>query len=129
MPARDLGLEQQWRERIERLGQCGLTAVKFAQQEGVPVHQVTWWRRELKRRDSASDDGTAAVKKSAKKKQKKTKPPTKSADFVAVSLAPSPSTTAPIEIVLDTPPRIVVSAEFDPGLLREVLRVMENGAC
>ena len=128
MPARDSGLEQQWRSRIARLGQSGLTAVKFAAQEGVPVHQVTWWRRELKRRDSASGDGTsAAMKKTAKKKRRKTTPSARPAEFVAVSVAPS--TTAPLEIVLDTPPRIAVSAGFDPQLLREVLQVMENGTC
>lgn len=131
MPARDPVLEQRWRERIERLGQSGLTTSKFAEQEGVPVHQVTWWRRVLKRRDSVSKDeaSPAAKKKAVKKNRSKPDVAKKASEFVPVSVTSSMEATTGIEIVLGRPHRIAVSPGFDSDLLREVIRVLEDGSC
>lgn len=120
MPARDPSLEQQWRDRIERLSRSGLTTIKFAQQEGVPVHQVTWWRRELKKRDSAARNETPVARSKPASKKVKQSP-----KFVPVAVTSTAVPTS-IEIVLERPARIRVASGFDADLLREIISVLES---
>lgn len=122
--ARDLALERSWRDRVRRQGKSGLTIQAFCEQEGLPAHQFSWWRRELKRRDGQARKAKAKKPAQRAKRSKRT-----SGSFVPVEIAAPNASAASIEIVLDQPPRIAVSAGFDPQLLREVLRVMENRQC
>lgn len=120
--ARDLALERSWRDRVRRQQKSGLTIQAFCKQEGLAAHQFSWWRRELRHRDGISGKDKTPPKE--KKRRKRA-----SASFVPVEVEGVNRTSSSIEIVLDKPPRIAVSAGFDPQLLSEVLRVMENGKC
>lgn len=125
--ARDLALERAWRGRVRRQEKSGLTIQAFCQQEDLAPHQFSWWRRELKRRDGQARKPKRA--KGAKPTKRAGRSKRANRSFVAVEVARTSSSPAAIEIVLDTPPRIAVSAGFDPQLLRDVLRVMENASC
>lgn len=119
--ARDLALERAWRGRIRRQAKSGLTIQAFCQQEALATHQFTWWKRELRQRDR---------QRPAKKSARKSRPSKHSRrQFLAVEVASPSSPGAPIEIILDTPPRIAVSPGFDPQLLRDVLRALGNESC
>ena len=123
---RDLKLERAWRERIRRFEQSGQTIQSFCQAEGLIGHQLTWWRRELKRRagESASEKrDSKLVKQPHSVRSGKA---VAAARFVPVELRQSPSQPSSVEIILDKPPRIAVSAGFDANLLHEVLRVLDQ---
>ena len=121
--ARDLALERAWRDRVRRHQKSRLTIQAFCQQEGLVAHQFSWWRRELRQRDAESSKGKTP------RKAKKKRPKRAGRSFVPVEVAQVNTPAASIEIVLDKPPRIAVSPGFDPQLLSQVLRVMENGSC
>lgn len=120
---RDLGLERAWRQRIRRYERSGLTIAQFCEQEGLAVHQLYWWRRELKQRGAeagpASKGGTNRRKRGRRARREVT------TDFVPVHVTASRETRAPIEIVLDQPLRIAVASGFDAESLAQVVRVLE----
>lgn len=123
---RDLNLEKAWRERISRFEQSGLTISQFCGQEGLVSHQLSWWRRELKRRGvEAAASATSRPNVSHKSHGGPSKAG-KSAEFLPIELA-EPGQRSSVEIILDQPPRVAVSAGFDASLLQEVLRVLERG--
>ena len=97
--ARDLALERSWRDRVRRQGKSGLTIQAFCEQVGLPAHQFSWWRRELKRRD-----GEARKAKAKKSAQGTNRSKRNSGSFVPVEIAPPSPSAASIEIVLDQPP-------------------------
>ncbi len=119
--ARDLALERAWRGRIRRQAKSGLTIRTFCERESLAAHQFTWWKRELRQRD-----GQRPVKTSAKKACPEN---CSNRQFLAVEVASGSSPGAPIEIILDAPPRIVVSTGFDPQLLRDILRTLGIASC
>ena len=126
---RDLTLERAWRKRMREYERSGLTIRQFCEQEGIVVHQFSWWRSELKRRGavSASRDKRPSKKESARRSKRGTRPLAKTSQhFVPVEITPSPRHDASIEIILDQPPRLRVSSGFDVELLREVVRVLEQ---
>ena len=123
--ARDLALERAWRKRMRQYEKSGATIREFCEQEGLVEHQFCWWRAELKRRATAAmpSNPPAKPKQSGAKKNGKA---TASGQFVPVRLEPPASATSGVEIVLDQPPRIQVTAGFDAGVLREVVRALET---
>lgn len=126
--ARDLALERAWRKRMRRYERSGLTIREFCQQEGLVAHQFSWWRAELKRRAAAANSS----KPPAKPKQptsKKNSKPAATGHFVPVRLEPSAAASSGVEIVLNQPPRIQVTAGFDAEVLREVVRALETRSC
>ena len=123
---RDLTLERAWRERIERFEQSGLTIREFCQREDLVVHQFSWWRRELKRR-TADDERSAATRPAQRRKRPQRQDA--AAKFVAVQVASTAATKPPIEIVLSRPLRIAVSSGFDPHVLADVIRALEDRPC
>jgi hypothetical protein len=125
--ARDLALERAWRKRMRQYERSGLTIKAFCDQEGLVAHQFSWWRSELKRRAAktkTTSNGRGRRPK-AKKNAKRSDAP--SARFVPLHIEPTASSS--VEIVLDQPPRIKVTAGFDADLLREVVRVLESRQC
>lgn len=119
MPARDVTLERSWRKRMRQYEQSGLTIKEFCDREKLIAHQFSWWRSELKRRDGRTQAVSARPKKRVRPAKARTE-----TTFVPVRIE---SATAPsVEVVLDQPPRIRVSAGFDAELLREVVRVLES---
>jgi hypothetical protein len=127
--AKDLALEREWRERLKRHEESGLSIQAFCQQEGVPAPRFSWWRAELKRRDAKAKPPTKQKQqaKTTRKAPRRSKPA--NGAFVPVELATAAASSASVEIVLDDPPRIAVTAGFDPQLLADVLRVLEERSC
>ena len=62
---RDLGLEPQWRERMEQWRASGLSVRAFCLRRGLAVPRFYYWKRELRSRDAAAM--TAASRSSASK--------------------------------------------------------------
>lgn len=126
---RDLALERAWRERIRRYERSGLTIRAFCEQEGLVVHQFSWWRRELKRRRTKLAKKRPASRRSQPTKRGRKRASTSSAKFVPVEITPTSSAKGSIEIVVDQPLRIAVSSGFDPALLADVVRALEGRQC
>lgn len=126
---RDLALERAWRERIRRYERSGLTIRAFCEQEGLVVHQFSWWRRELKRRRTKLATKRPASRRSQPTKRGRKRASTSSAKFVPVEITPTSSAKGSIEIVVDQPLRIAVSSGFDPALLADVVRALEGRQC
>lgn len=120
---RDLALERAWRERIRRFERNDLTIRQFCEQEGLVAHQFSWWRSELKRRGAPSAPRKRATSPA---KQVTRKPKASAASFVPVQVESSVAERASLEIVLDQPPRIRVTAGFDADLLRQVVHLLEQ---
>ena len=125
MGNRDLALERQWRKRVRQHEKSGLTVREFCEREDLVHHQLAWWRSELKRRAAKN---SVRKKKSTTTKRKRQATTTVS-NFVPVQVAPSGSSSASIEVVLDQPMRIAVSAGFDPQVLADVVRALEQRPC
>jgi hypothetical protein len=125
--ARNPELEQAWRERLARHASSGLTVRAFCEREGLATHQFAWWRRQLMIRDGQA--APVKRKRAAAKAKRSKAPRATTKPFVAVEVTPPKVPSNPIEIVLDDPPRIAVTAGFDPHVLADVLRVLENGKC
>jgi len=111
---------QEWVKRIARWRDSGLTAREFAAEIGINEHTLRHWAWRLR----SDGDGSTA-------------PPTRarpSADanavrFVEVS-APDigPQTIMALEIILPGGATIRVPSQFDDGVLRRVIAVLEAGA-
>jgi len=127
--ARDLALERAWRERIRRYERSGLTIREFCKRDDLSAAQFSWWRAELRRRTAKVAPAGKSGKKTTKQSQaKKTAKPPKAVTtgFFPVKVEPSLTALAPVEIVLDHPPRIRVTRGFDAELLRDVVCVLEQ---
>jgi hypothetical protein len=127
--ARDLALERSWRERLRRYERSGLTIREFCKQEDLSAAQFSWWRAELRRRVAKAAPGRKGGKKTtkrsrARKNAKRSK--AVAAGFFPVEVKHSLPALASVEVVLDRPPRIRISRGFDPKLLRDVVRVLEQ---
>ena len=130
--AKNRALEREWRARLKRQRSSGLTIKAFCEQEGVPAGRFSWWRRELARRD-----GQSGAPRRSRTAQRQGRPSTRQASsrtskpprFVPVEVRTADRPGAPLEIVLADPPRIAVTAGFDPQLLGDVLRVLEARSC
>jgi hypothetical protein len=124
--ARDLKLERAWRERMRQFEKSGLTIRRFCEQEGLVDHQFSWWRRELKRRAAKSAPRKQMTKTRSRVTRVTQQPKAPIASFVPVQVESSSPAQSSVEIVLDQPPRIRVTAGFDAELLRQVVRVLEQ---
>ena len=127
--ARDAALERAWRERLARQAASGLTIRAFCEQEGLPPHQFSWWQRQLRIRDGQMTPAKKKPAKRVKRKAKRSNAPTAAKQFLPVEVTPPKMRSTSIEIVLDQPPRVAVTAGFDPQVLAEVLRVLEKAKC
>ena len=125
---RDPALERPWQKRMGEYEQSGLTAREFCKREGLVLHQFSWWRSELKRRalKSSQTKKPRRQRKASRKKSVRRRKADAGPSFVPVTIQSASPSGASVEIVLDQPPRIRVSAGFDAELLREVVRVLEQ---
>lgn len=46
-----------WRERLDQLAASGLTQKQWCEQNGVPAHQLAYWKRRLAGAESAETSG------------------------------------------------------------------------
>ena len=123
-PVWALSDKRAWRDRLAKFAASGLTIKAFCAQEGLAIHQFSWWRRELKHRDGRA----ARTKKKQADSSPRATPETNQNRFVAVDVT-EPEPTGSLEIILTDPPRIAVTPGFDSQLLLDVLRVLEQREC
>lgn len=107
-----------WARRVERWQCSGLTADRFAEQEGVNARTLAFWKWRLKR-DGAPGIVTRRARRAAK-----------GVAFVEL-VASSPAVPAgetrstAIEVVLPIGYRVRVGGSFERGALVELLDVLE----
>ena len=95
-----------WSERIARMTASGLGSKAFAEQEGINVHTLDWWRRQLRLKREETMVVTVARPR-----------------FVAVEVAPS-APVASVGFVVQlggSGHRIEVPADFDARALRRLV--------
>ena len=93
----------EWAKRVERWKRSGLTAVAFAQREGLNAGTLFWWSSKLGR--SAAEA-----------------PP-----VVEVVVAPmADARTAALAVEVRGGARVMVSVGFDGDTLRRLLRLLEE---
>ena len=107
-----------WARRVERWQRSGLTADRFAEQEGVNARTLAFWRWRLKR-DGAPGAATRAARGGAKR--------VAFVELVASRPAVSPGETrsTAIEVVLPVGYRVRVAGGFERSTLVELLDVLE----
>ena len=104
--------------RVERWQRSGLTAERFAEQEGVNARTLAFWKWRLKR-DRASDIATEPRHRAEKR--------VAFVELVAPKPAASAGETRPaaIEVVLPIGYRVRIGAGFERSALTELLDVLE----
>lgn len=124
---RDLGKERFWRKALRRRERNGLTVRAFCREEGLTESAYYFWRSELRKRDGDRGSSSARRRDCRRVPQQVRRSPT----FASVTVADAvfADQTTPIEIVLGGDVRVRVGRGFDPRALREVLGVLEAGAC
>lgn len=106
-----------WARRVERWRRSGLTADRFAEQEGVNARTLAFWKWRLKRDGAAqvvTNFGSMAEKRVA------------FVEVIAPRAASSGETrSTAIEVVLPTGYRVRVAGSFERSTLVELLDVLE----
>jgi transposase len=107
-----------WARRVERWQRSGLTADRFAEQEGVNARTLAFWKWRLKR-DGATDIATRVARRAGKR--------VAFVELVAPKPVVSPVETrsTAIEVVLPIGYRVRVGGGFERGTLVELLDVLE----
>lgn len=103
----DMSREAFWREHVERWRASGESIRGYCRAQGISESAFHFWKRELKRRDA----------RRASREQ--------SLAFAEVCLTSVPE--ASLEVVCDTPRRILVHPGFDADTLARVVAVLEGG--
>ena len=111
----------QWGELVSAWEASGLSADAFARERGVAGATLRWWKMELARR---------AREEPPRRSPKRASPPTTSDVALARVVRPGGDGRGPaggrgVAIVAGGA-RIVVERGFDGGLLREVVRALED---
>lgn len=146
-PRPDAAKETFWRKCIARQRKSGLTIRAFCRQEGLSEPSMYGWRREIARRDASRSDGPSPQPRGGVLAQSASAvsgrmtsrgnaalhsfdvEPCRGGAFLPVRIA-SPAGTAAegtgaaIEIVLSTPPRIIIRSGVDGELLRQVAEIL-----
>ena len=103
----DMSRELFWRDHMARWRASGESIVGYCRAQGISESAFYFWKRKFKRRDAqqgALDQGPAFAE-------------------VRVTAAPAAS----LEVVCDTPRRILVHPGFDAETLSQVVAVLERG--
>ena len=97
----------QWQKRVAQWKKSGLTAERFAAQEGLKPGTLLWWSSRLRR--SVAEKAEVGF-----------------ARLIPVEeVPPQASESGALEIVLASGRVVRVRPGFDPALLRDVLSVLE----
>ena len=124
-----------WTKRVERWKDSGLSGTEFAQELGVSVKSLRWWRWRLASEAAPGvaaqhvTEATAAARApkpaATRKRQRHARKAPPSVTFIEMPSAPiAPST--PIEIVFSARLHVRVAAGFDDVTLARVLDVLER---
>lgn len=111
---------EQWRKRVERWKDSGLTAAEFSAEVGINPRTLAFWKWKL-----SKEDAGAPTKPRAPKAQSTAIQPARVDAVTFVELAPSRDRPVPIELVVG---RYVVRVpgSFDADVLGRVLDVVER---
>jgi hypothetical protein len=96
----------QWRLHLEKWASSGLSAEDFAEQHGLTVRALKWWRWKI-----GADDAKEAAKKPSQPV------------FAEVVVAPA-RTASSFEVLVPNGCVVRVASDFDEGALRRLLAVL-----
>lgn len=98
-----------WRERLEDYSVSEMTVSDWCQFNALPLHQFYYWKRKLQKADS---------------------PPTQApAGWTAVHVRPDRPEEKPTITLRIRSAEIQLRSGFDPGLLREIVLVLQSASC
>ena len=122
--SRDAAKERYWQGVIQRLEASGLGVRRFCEREGLPAHQLYWWRRTLRRRGPCQarrpeGSGRRGRVRNCGGQQGES-------SFLPVGLPLSVG--GPIEVVHPRGHVIRVPAIFDPTALSRILATIDAPA-
>ena len=103
----EMSRESFWRDHMARWRASGESIVGYCRAQGISESAFYFWKRKFKRRDSQRGCEEAGPA------------------FAEVRLTASPA--ASLEVVCDTPRRILVHPGFDADTLAQVVAVLERG--
>lgn len=116
-------VREQWKKRVERWKESGLSAKEFAAELGINARSLSWWRWQLSKGDAGAP------------KRRRPRRADVASKAIATPTSPAPMTfvemTAavvcePIEIVSPSAWRVRIPSSFDDATLRRVLDVLEE---
>jgi len=123
---RDPAKERSWRRLLRHWQRSGMTGRDFCAAHGLSEASFYAWRREIARRDQEPAAPTQPVRPpSAQAPVTEASVPA----FLQVTLERRAPTAPAIEVVLGQGRCLRVGPGFDAGLLRQLLRVLEEPAC
>lgn len=105
-----------WAKRVERWKDSGLTAAEYAAEIGISARALKWWRWRL----------TTKMEASATPRERRTAKSVEPITFVEV--APPPSKSTPIEVVLARGCTVRVPIGFDAPTFERLLGILERSA-
>ena len=113
----DASKQRRWLELVRLWQQSQLTVSEFCERHRLSEHSFYSWRRVLRQRGVLQDPSTRQA-------------PTPAA-FVKLTLAaePEPPAVSPVELVLSNQRLLRLLPGFDPDMLRELVRLLEEPAC
>ncbi len=103
----------EWRKRVERWKDSGLTAVQFASEMGINAGTLQFWRSKLKQKGHA-------------KRRRRPAADAILASLVEVRAPARVSTETRFEIHLGRERRLLVSPTFEADALRKLIAVLEG---
>lgn len=116
----DAGKQQRWLDLMRRWQASRLTVRDFCDCYGVSVANFYLWRRMLRQRGLLHDE--AAPTQPARQS------PARPA-FVQLAVDGQAATPAPVEVVLSDRRLLRVRPGFDPDLLLQLVRLLEEPTC
>ena len=114
----DLGKEQRWLNLIRCWQRSQLTIRDFCRRHRLRAPSFYAWRRELRERGLLDDGPSAEATRAAS-----------TPAFVEVAVDASAAATPAIDLVLAEGRLLRLRPGFDPNLLRQLLRLLEEPSC
>jgi len=113
----DSGKERRWLDLVQRWRQSRLTVRAFCERRGLSEPSFYGWRRVLRQRGLIHEDGSPVE--------------VSTPAFVKVTVDPGAVSATPsaIDLVLPQGRLLRVRPGFDPELLRQLVRLLEEPAC
>lgn len=123
MERRERSSREQWRKRVERWRDSGLTAAEFSAEVGINPRTLAFWKWKLSKEDAG--ESTKPRSRRAPRSRSTALQPARFDAVTFVEFAPAEDRTVPIELVIG---RYVVRVpgSFDADVLGRVLDVVER---
>jgi len=119
MLRRNSAKERHWRRLLRQWRRSGLTPRAFCAGQGVNESSFYGWRREIARRDVESEASSVAQQSSN----------AAAPAFIKLAITPDSTLPAAIEVIVAGRRVLRVRPGFDAGLLRQLVRLLEEPSC